>query len=532
MRSCWVGALWAFGRETLIASLTLLPSGRGKKLLVLGREPLVIKWRLREPVPCLGQNSWPPSASLGKKSLQKVGRLLREVHGCGRKHSLASEPQLWWEDEACISTVLLSHGVDAWKLEEGEAASLCAKGSVGAQPSPLVSPQPEKLLPLVMGSRAPSSDMTGATTPPPMPAMWAWKPHLLAAPEERSPRSFSSPCFIFRPRQEPPEGSVAPNGCAAPCKWVLPPSKLATLKGSGLERERGSCPGLLEPTLREAEVTPMKDGLTEIPNPDLEKDVLEIKKPIGCSSVCRRMVRRGAFQTFPLQGAAGGLLLFWDNRVLENLEVESEGYSISVRFRNCANGFSWIFSGVYGPVIGSEKEDFWEELGAIRGLWDDLWCVGGDFNSVRFPEERRNASSLTTEMRRFSEVIGELGLRDSPLTGAITQSALPRMVSDHSPIVLETEWNGYSVEGYSSHCIAKKLKALKKDLKIWNKEVLGNVSSNRAEDFARLQCWEAKEKENPLNLGDMEAKNWLLNTIRNGPLWKKLLRGRSQEKSS
>ena len=123
---------------------------------------------------------------------------------------------------------------------------------------------------------------------------------------------------------------------------------------------------------------------------------------------------------------------------------------------------------MYGPVIGSEKEDFWEELGAIRGLWDDPWCLGGDFNSVRFPEKRRNAPSLTAEMRRFSKVIGELGLRDSPLTGglftwigglnsqaasrldcflildqqedhfsAITHSALPRMVSDHSPIVLE-----------------------------------------------------------------------------------------------
>ena len=69
--------------------------------------------------------------------------------------------------------MLLSYGVDAWKLEEGEAASLCAKWSVGAQPSPLVSPQLEKLLPLVMGSRAPPSDMTGATAPPLMPAMWS-----------------------------------------------------------------------------------------------------------------------------------------------------------------------------------------------------------------------------------------------------------------------------------------------------------------------------------------------------------------------
>ena len=77
------------------------------------------------------------------------------------------------------------------------------------------------------------------------------------------------------------------------------------------------------------------------------------------------------------RGAAGGLLLFWDNRVLEKLEIESGEYSISVRFRNCTDGFSWIFSGVYGPVIGSEKEDFWEELGAIRGLWEDPWCIGG-----------------------------------------------------------------------------------------------------------------------------------------------------------
>ena len=123
---------------------------------------------------------------------------------------------------------------------------------------------------------------------------------------------------------------------------------------------------------------------------------------------------------------------------------------------------------MYEPVIGCEKEDFWEELGVIRGLWEDPWCIGGDFNAVRFPVEKRNALRLTVEMRRFSEVIGELGLRDVPLVGGpftwigglnsqvasrldrflisdqwedhfsdIMQSALPRLVSDHSPIVLE-----------------------------------------------------------------------------------------------
>nr|CAN61784.1 hypothetical protein VITISV_012351 [Vitis vinifera] len=366
---------------------------------------------------------------------------------------------------------------------------------------------------------------------------------------------------------------------------------------------KGFLPGLLEPTLREGEATPMKDGSTEIPNPDLEKDVAkqrnlsaappcaegwseeELSKLFHFSKVLGMPVEGHEVEILALlknlklrtgntkvkemslqmvksvsvgrflnwasldsRGAAGGLLLFWDNRVMENLEVES---------------------GVYGSVIGSEKEDFWEELEAIRDLWDDPWRVGRDFNSVRFPEEIRNAPSLIAEMKRFLEVIGELGLRDSPLTGgpftwigglnsqaasrldrflisdqcedhfsAITQSTLPCMVFDHSPIVLEAGgfssrkspfrfenmwlkidgfkdlvrswWNGYSVESYSSHCIAEKLKALKKDLKIWNKEVVDNVSSNRVEAFAFLQCWEAKEKENPLNPGDMEAKNLAL----------------------
>ena len=78
--------------------------------------------------------------------------------------------QLWWEDKSCISTVLPSHGVGAWKLKEDEVALSCAKGSIGSQPSPSVSLQPEKLPPPVLGSRALASDMTGAANPLPMPA--------------------------------------------------------------------------------------------------------------------------------------------------------------------------------------------------------------------------------------------------------------------------------------------------------------------------------------------------------------------------
>ncbi|RVW43928.1 hypothetical protein CK203_072334 [Vitis vinifera] len=230
------------------------------------------------------------------------------------------------------------------------------------------------------------------------------------------------------------------------------------------------------------------------------------------------------------RGTAGGLLLIWDNRVLESLEVESGGYSISARFRNCSDGFSWIFSGVYGPVIGSEKEDFWEELGAIRGLWEDPWCIGGDLMllDIQMKEEMPETHSRYEEIFRGDRGAGAEGYTTgwSPIileAGGFSSGKSPFRFEnmwlkiDGFKDLVKSWWNGYSVEGYNSHCIAEKLKALKKDLKKWNKEVVGNVSFNRAETLSRLQQWEAKENENALTPEDIEAKNLDLEEYKKWP---------------
>ena len=68
------------------------------------------------------------------------------------------------------------------------------------------------------------------------------------------------------------------------------------------------------------------------------------------------------------RGAAGGVVVFWDNRVLELVGMEVGLFSISCRFKNCEDGFLWIFTRVYGPTLKRYKELFWEELSVIRGL--------------------------------------------------------------------------------------------------------------------------------------------------------------------
>ena len=70
-----------------------------------------------------------------------------------------------------------------------------------------------------------------------------------------------------------------------------------------------------------------------------------------------------------LRGAFGGVLVFWDNRVLQLLEAEVGTSSVSCRFESCEDDFCWNFTRVYGPTLKKEREDLWDELGAVRGLW-------------------------------------------------------------------------------------------------------------------------------------------------------------------
>lgn len=43
---------------------------------------------------------------------------------------------------------------------------------------------------------------------------------------------------------------------------------------------------------------------------------------------------------------------------------------------------------VYGLIKGRERNELWEELGAKNSLWENPWCIIGDFNVIRFMGKR------------------------------------------------------------------------------------------------------------------------------------------------
>ena len=123
--------------------------------------------------------------------------------------------------------------------------------------------------------------------------------------------------------------------------------------------------------------------------------------------------------TLDAYGSAGGILIYWDKRTLDVLEMEVGHFSTSCRLRNVEDELVWIFIGVYGPFSREVRDCLWEELGAIRGIWNDPWCLGGDFNVILSQRERSSQGRLTGAMRRFSQIVDELELLDLTLHGGV-----------------------------------------------------------------------------------------------------------------
>ena len=249
---------------------------------------------------------------------------------------------------------------------------------------------------------------------------------------------------------------------------------------------------------------------------------------------------------------AGGVLLLWDKRVLELVDSTVGQFSVSCCWKGLLDGFHWVGTGIYGPTRDEIRPDLWSELKDIRQRWAQPWCVFGDFNAVRFPNERSGSNRFSASMTDFSDFIEDMNLVDLPLHGGrytwcngatnpsmsridrilvstdweehypdVIQKLLPKPISDHNPLLLEVGgmtggkrafkfenmwlkdptfvdkvrgwWSSYSFRGTPSYVLSQKLKALKADLKLWNKQVFGDVGLKRQQLESELIAFDEKE---------------------------------------
>ncbi|RVW91325.1 hypothetical protein CK203_035383 [Vitis vinifera] len=128
----------------------------------------------------------------------------------------------------------------------------------------------------------------------------------------------------------------------------------------------------------------------------------------------------------------GGILVFWDNMVLELLDMECGGFSISYCFRNCEDGFVWIFTGACKLVLRGRKRIFGKswELSKTYGKTCDHCPI----------------------------VLGGGGIKKGKISFRFENMWLK---TDGFKDLIRNWCTGHVVYGSSRHCLAVKLKALK-----------------------------------------------------------------------
>ena len=238
-------------------------------------------------------------------------------------------------------------------------------------------------------------------------------------------------------------------------------------------------------------------------------------------------------------GSAGEIIVMWNTNSFQLVSSSCGDFSITCFLQSVEGSRLWAFTGIYGPHDRANKLLMLEELGRIRDGWNGPWCIGGDFNEILHFHERSTGQLPSNAMAEFWDFINQSALTDLPLRGGdftwsrsgvdpvasrlesflvsadweeffpdMIQKMLPRPISDHFPISLETSvcvrgkspfrfenmwlncegfadlikewWGKVQVQGFASYIVAKKLLFIKEKLKTWNREVFGDIKEEEA----------------------------------------------------
>ncbi|GMJ02965.1 hypothetical protein HRI_003965700 [Hibiscus trionum] len=273
----------------------------------------------------------------------------------------------------------------------------------------------------------------------------------------------------------------------------------------------------------------------------------------------------------PAEGLSGGLVTLWDSSAFEVESKFIQSRSILVTGTLKEMNFKCGFLNIYAPNSEAERQLFFDQIGGILSSISILIMVAGDFNAVLSKEEKFGGSPSQSGMRIFTEFINRNILinistiggkytwaRGNPISSAsridrflmhpefvtlyplLSQSILPRSISDHCPVILKlggsvrrrrpfklfSHWMDNSefsslvsktVEKSRGKGADKLLVSLKTEIKSWvaeqkSKEAVSIEDVEKRIDEIENKFVEAKNLSNMDNLiaemGTLKSKLW------------------------
>ncbi|XP_026443730.1 uncharacterized protein LOC113343831 [Papaver somniferum] len=288
-------------------------------------------------------------------------------------------------------------------------------------------------------------------------------------------------------------------------------------------------------------------------------DIIGIVEPRV--SVNSRSVRRFQLEGFNniifhnfTENTNGNLWVLWSRDIPESVVLNTSRQAITIGVDGV------MISLVHASSVQITRRELWRQLNL--GDQQVPWLVIGDFNCVLQNEEKKGGGIPNTDVvNEFSDWIDDNNLFEAELLGSkFTWSnrqsgvrriiskidravineywlnrfenwrckALPRQVSDHSPLIgytfvntrprrspfrvqkmwfshpyfmrmVQESWND-PLEGNPAYVFAQKLKRLKADMKVWNQQVFGNVYVRLKQAQLRLESALRIVDEDPFDL--------------------------------
>uniref|UniRef100_A0A453DFS4 Endonuclease/exonuclease/phosphatase domain-containing protein n=1 Tax=Aegilops tauschii subsp. strangulata TaxID=200361 RepID=A0A453DFS4_AEGTS len=119
-----------------------------------------------------------------------------------------------------------------------------------------------------------------------------------------------------------------------------------------------------------------------------------------------------SFAQRPANGTRGGILLLWDDLLLEMSNITFTTYCLSAMVRVRDSGVRFKITTVYGPTDPSLKDAFFAELISQKPPVGVAWIASGDFNQIYRARDKNKRNVNTSRINRFRATLTSCELKE------------------------------------------------------------------------------------------------------------------------
>ncbi|XP_028075241.1 uncharacterized protein LOC114277542 [Camellia sinensis] len=151
---------------------------------------------------------------------------------------------------------------------------------------------------------------------------------------------------------------------------------------------------------------------------------------------------------------------------------------------------SGLLLNIYAPNEVLKRRQLWDTLANVYSHFPNPWCVEGGFNEIRYMD---HCPILLKDDDR------DWGPKPFKFINAWLSH--PSFMSE-----VKKRWEEVQVQGWAGLRVMRKLNMLRSHLRVWNKEMFGNIDTLLKSAEEELHKWDLKAESRPLDEQELRSR--------------------------